>query len=36
MKKKNPYQKTLDYYREELEKYIGEEEVRAALDIPLG
>ena len=35
MKKKKPYQKTLDYYREELEKYIHEEEVRAALDIPL-
>lgn len=32
---KNPYQKTLDRYRKELEKYIGEEEVRAALDIPL-
>ena len=35
MKRKNPYQKTLDYYRKELEKYIHEEEVRAALDIPL-
>lgn len=35
MKKKNPYQKTLDCYRKELEKYIHEEEVRAALDIPL-
>jgi hypothetical protein len=35
MKRKNTYRKTLDNYRKELEKYIHEEEVRAALDIPL-
>lgn len=35
MKKRNPYQKILDSYRKVLEKYIGEEEVRVALDIPL-
>ena len=35
MKRKNSYQKELDCYREQLVKYIHEEEVRAALDIPL-
>ena len=35
MKKKNAYQKTLEYYRDNLKKYIQEEEVRAALDVPL-
>ena len=35
MKKKNSYQRILERYREYLKKYIQEEEVRAALDVPL-
>lgn len=35
MKKKNSYQRILERYREYLNKYIQEEEVRAALDVPL-
>ena len=35
MKKKNVYLKILERYREYLKKYIQEEEVRAALDVPL-
>lgn len=35
MKKKNPYEKTLNRYREYLQKYITEEEVRLALEQPV-
>lgn len=35
MKKKNPYEKTLNQYREYLQKYITEEEVRLALEQPV-
>lgn len=35
MKKKNPYEKTLNQYREYLKKYITEEEVRLALEQPI-
>ena len=35
MKKKNPYEKVLNRYREELKKYINEEEVRIALEQPV-
>ena len=35
MKKKNPYEKSLNYYRELLKKYIAEEEVRIALEQPV-
>lgn len=35
MKKKNPHQRLLDMYREQLKKYIDEEEVRQALEQPV-
>lgn len=35
MKKGNPYEKTLQQYRECLKKYIDEEEVRQALEQPV-
>ena len=35
MKKRNPYEKTLNQYREYLKKYITEEEVRLALEQPI-
>lgn len=35
MKKRNPYERLLDTYREQLKKYIGEEEVRLALEQPM-
>lgn len=33
MKKKNPYQRILEYYREDLKKYIQEEEVKMHLEV---
>ena len=35
MKKKNPYEKSLNEYRELLKKYIAEEELRIALEQPV-
>lgn len=35
MKKRNPYEKTLNQYRGYLQKYITEEEVRLALEQPM-
>ena len=35
MKKKNTHEKLLNYYREQLKKYIDEEEVRIALETPV-